>query len=79
MSIEIRTLSLVVIKSIYLRKTTLISSRSKLLVKIHYLIVLNNCDFLFEFEEISYLIVYAYFIDINIKVVILRNNFDQSI
>lgn len=78
-SIEVRTLDLAITKSIYLRKTTLISLQSKLSMKIHNLAISSDRDFLFELKKISCLIAYAHLIDANTKIVILRNDFDQSI
>jgi len=77
--IKIRTSRLTITKSIYLRKTTLISSRSTLSMEIYYLAILSDRDFLFESKEIFYLTIYAYLIDADTKAIILKNNFDYSI
>ena len=77
--IEMRTFNKTVFKSIHLRKTITISARSKIPISMHHFNISNNRNFLFEFDEIFYLIVYAHMIDIVINTIILRNDFDRSI
>ena len=57
---KIRLSETPIIKSVHLRKITIISSYSKISMKVHYLIVFDFRDFLFKFDEIDLLIVYAH-------------------
>ena len=46
-------------------------------MKLHYLFMLESRNSLFEFKEISHLMIYAHFINTFIKAVLLRNNFKK--
>lgn len=70
-SIEIRIFSNVIFKLVYLRKSTTISSRSIISIKIHYFAILENRDFLFKSNKISYFINYIYLIDVTTKTILL--------
>ena len=45
----------------------------------HHFDVSDSRDFLFELDEILYLIVYVHMIDITINAMILRNDLNKSI
>ena len=76
--IEIRIFNKAVFKLIHLRKIIIIFLRSKISISMHHLDVLNR-NFLFEFDKISYIIVYVHVVDIIINAMILRNNFNKSV
>ena len=65
-------------KLVHLRKTIIVSSHSKLTIEIHNFNV-SDKDFLFESDEILFLTVYAHMIDISIKAIVMRNDFDQVV
>ena len=77
--IKMRTFNKTVFKSIHLRKTITIFSRSEISVSMHHFNISDNRNFLFESDEIFHLIIYIHMIDIIINVVILQNDFDRSI
>ena len=57
-----------------------ISPYSQVLILIHFTKSLfNSRDFLFEFKEESYLLLYAYLVDSFLLVVLARNNLDLAI
>ncbi len=68
-----------IICSIYLRKTIVISSRTKMLIVIHHFDVLKSQNFLFEFKNNISLIFYASMINVFTKTIIARNDNDKLI
>ena len=77
-SIEVHSFNKAMFKSIHLRKTITIFLRSKISISVHHFDV-SNRNFLFEFDEILYITVYAYIINIIINAMILRNDFNKLI
>ena len=73
--LKVKIIEIVVAKSVHVRKIILISSRTKISVEIHYLIVFYR-KYLFELKKIFNLIAYAHLINAFIKVILLRNEFD---
>ena len=66
-------------KSVYLRKIIVVSSQFEQTVKIYHLAVFINRNYLFKSVELNYLIIYAHIIDVIIKTVIIRNDFNTAI
>ena len=65
---------------VHARKTIDVLSYSQVLVSIHFTESLfNSRDFLFELEEESYLLLYAYLVDNFLSVVLTRNNSNLAI
>ena len=77
-SMKVKSSNAIVSKSIHLRRTTFISSRSEISVEIHHLIVFDK-DYLFELEDISHLIIYAHLVNVSIKAIILRNESNKLV
>lgn len=63
--------------SVYLTKASIISFRSEINICI-YKISLLECDYFFEFAEITFAI-YFHVVNINIVVISIRNNDNKSI
>ena len=76
--IKMRIFNKAIFKLIHLRKTIIIFSRSKISILMHHFDVLNR-NFLFEFDEILYIIIYVHVVNIIINAMILRNDFDKLI
>ena len=76
--LKVKITEIVVTKSMYLRKITMISSRTKFSIEIHHLVVPNK-KYLFESEEIFNLTAYTHLMNVFIKTILLRNEFDISI
>ena len=76
--VEIKNSRTTVSKLVHSRKTTIISSRTKLSIEIHHLVVFDK-EYLFELEDISYLTTYAQLVNVFTKVVVLRNESNKSI
>ena len=68
-----------IIKSVHLRKITIIFLHSKISMKIHYLIVFDFRDFFFKFDEIDLLIVYVHLMNAFTNEILLRNKFNRFI
>ena len=67
-------------QSIYTRKTIDILSYSQVLILIYFIESLSNLrDFLFELEEKSYLLLYAYLVDSFLLIILIRNNSNLAI
>ena len=64
-------------RSIHIKTTIIISSRSKMIVNIHYLIniISRNKDFLFELNELN-LTIYTYSMNVIIEIILIRNDKD---
>jgi len=62
-----------------LRKTTIILSRIKTSIEIYHLIILKNQDYLFKLEELSYVTIYAYMINIITRIIMIRNDFNNLV
>jgi len=77
--IKIRTSNNIISKSICFKKSIIIFSQSKLLVKIYYFAILKNRNFLFELNKFFYLINYVYLINVITKAIILKNNTNMLI
>ena len=77
-SLKVRIIEVVVAKSVHLRKTIMISSKTKFSVEIHHLAV-SNKKYLFELEEILNLIAYVHLMNAFIKTILFYNEFDISI
>ena len=56
-------------------KSIIVSSQTKLTVSIHNIIV-SNCNYIFEPEN-AYFAIYAYVVDANIKVILIKNDFNS--
>ena len=78
-SVKIKSFEISVIKSIHLRKTTIISFHSKILMKIHHLTVFDFRNFFFEFNEIDSLIAYIYLMNAFINEILFWNEFNRFI
>ena len=78
-SIKIKSFEILIIKSVHLRKITIISFHSKISMKIHYLIVFDFRIFSFKFDEINLLIIYAHLINAFINEILFRNKFNRFI
>ena len=78
-SMKIKSFQAAVSKSVHLRKTIIISSHSKISMKIHHLTVFDFRDFFFEFDEINSLIAYAHLMNAFIKTIFLRNELKHLI
>ena len=76
--LKIKIIEIIIDKSVYLRKTTIISFIIKLLIEIYYLAVQNR-KYLFKSEKISNFTIYAHLINVFIKVILIRNEFNISI
>lgn len=68
-----------VICSIYLRKTIIISSRTKMPLVVHYLDVSKDRDFLFKSKNNTSLIFYVKIINISTRAIIARINNNKLI
>ena len=73
--LKIKIIEIVMTKSIYLRKIIVISFKTRISIKIDYLIVLYKI-YLFESKKIFNLIAYAHLINAFIKTILLCNEFD---
>lgn len=62
-----------------MRKTTIILSRIKTSIEIYHLIILKNQDYLFKLEELSYVTIYAYMINIITRIIMIRNDFNNLV
>ena len=78
-SLEVRSTKNVIQKSIHLKKITIVSFHSKLVVSINHLSLSNTKNFLFESDYDLNIVMYAYFIDAFISAVIVRNDKSVSI
>ena len=58
--------------SMYIIKSIIVSSQTKLTVFIHN-IVFSNCNYIFEFENANFAI-YAHVVNVNIKIILIKNN-----
>ena len=67
-------------RSIYIKKTTIISFKSKIIVDIYYLSIslFKNRDFLFESNELN-VTMYAHLLDASTEVVLVRNDSEQTV
>ena len=70
--LKIRTLRIIVQISIYARKIIVVFSYTKIILSIHYTIILNNRNFFFESKKLNFLL-YAYLINSNSKHILIRN------
>ena len=77
-SVKIRSFEILIIKSVHLRKITLIFFHSKISMKINHLIVFNFRDF-FKFDEINLLIVYAHLVNAFTNEILFQNEFNRFI
>ena len=73
-AVDIRTSRIVIKTSMHTRKTIIISSQFEVIVSVHYIIIFNNRDFLFELIDQLNLTLYAYLIIVDIKIIIISNN-----
>jgi len=62
-----------------LRKTTIISFYIKTSIEIYHLTIFKNRDYLFKLKELSYVTIYVYMINIVIKIVMIRNDFNNFV
>ena len=76
--VKVKNSNAIISKSIHLRKIILISSKSKISVEIHHL-AMFDWDYLFEFENIFHLIVYAHLVNVSIKTIVLRNESNKLV
>ena len=74
-SIKIKNFNILIFKFIYLRKIIIILFRLKISMKIYYFSILKR-DYIFNFKTLFYFIIYVYIINIFIKIIILRNDFN---
>ena len=60
---KIKSFEISIIKSVHLRKITIIFPHLKISVKLYHLIIFGFRDFLFEFNDIDLLIIYVHLIN----------------
>ena len=77
-SLDIKTSRIVVHTSIHARKTMIISSRSEIVVSIHYIIISIDRDFFFESKEMNFSF-YAHLINSTFKNILIRNDDDKIV
>ena len=67
-------------RSIHVKKIIILSSRTQLIIIVHDFFdeLFVNRDFLFEFDDIEF-ILYAHFVDFFIKIILITNNTNVSI
>ena len=63
--------------SMHTIKSVIVSSQTKLAVSIHNISV-SNCDYIFELDDMNFAI-YAHVVDANIKVILIRNDFNSIV
>ena len=78
-SIKVKSSKTSIQRLVHIRKTTVISSLTKMIVFIHYSFLSTNKDFLFEFVDDINLTLFAYIIDTFIFAVMIRNDESQTI
>ena len=61
--------------SIYARKTIVVSSRSKITLSVHYIVISIDKNYLFESNELNVLF-YVYLTNVNFKYIFVRNDSD---
>ena len=76
---KIKSFEALVIKSIHLRKITIIFFHSKILMKIYHLILFDFRNFFFEFDEINSLIVHVHLMNAFTNKILFRNEFNRLI
>ena len=76
---KIKSSEISIIKSIHLRKITIISSHSKISMKIHHLTMFDFRNFLFKFDEIDSLIIYVHLMNAFTNEILFRNEFNHFI
>ena len=78
-TLNVKISRIVVKTSIYIRKITFVSSHIKIVLLIYFNnVVLNNRDFLFEFDNLN-LLLYAYLINVNFKNIFVKNDNNKTI
>ena len=67
-------------KSVHIKKTIIVSSQSKMIISIHYLVdnIFNDRNYLFESDETE-LILYAHLMNIFIETILVRNDDKQAV
>ena len=78
-SLKIRSFKSAVQKSIHLKKIIVVSSHAAMIVVVHHVDLSVTRNFLFESNDDFNLIMYAHFIDVDIKCVLIRNDKNVSI
>ena len=76
--LKIRTLKVVVQTSIYVTKTTYVSSRSKIFLSIHHIVMSADRDFFFESNELN-VFLYAHLINAKFKHILIRNDSNHTV
>ena len=68
-----KNFDILIFKFMYFQKIIIILFQSKILIKIYYFSILKR-DYIFNFENLFYFIIYIYIINAFIKIIILRND-----
>jgi len=76
-SIKVKTSRVVVYTSMHVRKTIIVSFRSKIIVSIYYNSILSDRDFLFELDELN-LLLYAYLVNAKSRTILIRNDSNMA-
>ena len=76
--LNIKTFRIVIHTSIHARKTMIISSRSEIVVSIHYIIISIDRDFFFESKKMNFSF-YVHLINSTFKNILIRNDDDKIV
>jgi len=76
-SIEVKISQVVIHTLIYIRKTIIVSFRSKIIVFVHHNSILSDQDFFFESNEFNFLL-YAHLVNVESCIILIRNDTNKA-